>query len=273
MSTMWSRILCATYKGPTLSCSVICWCQAPGCSLTVDFLWPTQSHCSRWPHTLTRNKFCSVYSFERARTHTHTHTHTHTQCSSLRKIMPTQHTFFRVLTAPVFLDLLIVEVSRSHSDTPHSVRLVWTSDQPIAETSTWHHKNTHKRQIHVPGWIRTRIPIKRAAADRRLSLRDHRYRHAVHTGIVNEMQRSWCFVLCALTCVARYVHLREHFLLNCILQLPTALTVTMPAASPPVYLRCIHNSKLIPPLKTVPLPCSYCAPTVVRSCRQHGTIG
>jgi hypothetical protein len=33
-------------------------------------------------------------------------------------------------------DLLIVEASRSHSDTTHSVGLLWTSDQPVAETST-----------------------------------------------------------------------------------------------------------------------------------------
>jgi len=33
--------------------------------------------------------------------------------------------------------LLIIEASRSHSDTPHSVGLLWTSDQPHAETSTW----------------------------------------------------------------------------------------------------------------------------------------
>jgi hypothetical protein len=39
----------------------------------------------------------------------------------------------------VGLGLLIVEVSRSHSDTPHSVGLLWTSDRPVAETSTWQH--------------------------------------------------------------------------------------------------------------------------------------
>ena len=27
------------------------------------------------------------------------------------------------------------EDTRSHSDTPHSVGLLWTSDQPVAETS------------------------------------------------------------------------------------------------------------------------------------------
>jgi hypothetical protein len=33
-------------------------------------------------------------------------------------------------------DLLTIEASRSHSDTPHSVGLLWTSDQPDAKTST-----------------------------------------------------------------------------------------------------------------------------------------
>jgi hypothetical protein len=32
--------------------------------------------------------------------------------------------------------VLIIEASRSHSDTPHSAGLLWTSDQPDAETST-----------------------------------------------------------------------------------------------------------------------------------------
>ena len=32
--------------------------------------------------------------------------------------------------------ILTIEASRSHSDTPHSVRLLWTSDQHDAETST-----------------------------------------------------------------------------------------------------------------------------------------
>jgi hypothetical protein len=34
------------------------------------------------------------------------------------------------------LDLLIIEASPSHSDTPRSVRLLWTSDQPDTEIST-----------------------------------------------------------------------------------------------------------------------------------------
>jgi len=37
---------------------------------------------------------------------------------------------------PVGQGLLIIEDLRSHSDTPHSVEVLWTSDQPVAETST-----------------------------------------------------------------------------------------------------------------------------------------
>ena len=39
-------------------------------------------------------------------------------------------------------DLLVIEASRSHSDTPHSVGLLWTSDQLDAETT----HDTRKRQ-------------------------------------------------------------------------------------------------------------------------------
>jgi hypothetical protein len=44
--------------------------------------------------------------------------------------------------------LLIREASRSHTDTPHSVWLLWTSDQPDAETPTWQH-TIHKRQTSM----------------------------------------------------------------------------------------------------------------------------
>jgi hypothetical protein len=37
----------------------------------------------------------------------------------------------------------------THLDTPHWVELLWTSDQPDAETSTSTH-NTHKRQTSMP---------------------------------------------------------------------------------------------------------------------------
>ena len=53
-------------------------------------------------------------------------------------------------TALVDLGFLFVEVSRSHSDTPHSVGLLWTRDRPVAETSTWQHTThtTHRHPCH-----------------------------------------------------------------------------------------------------------------------------
>jgi hypothetical protein len=70
--------------------------------------------------------------------------------------------FFHGATAPlpsVGQDLLIIESSRSHLDTTQSVGLLWTSDKPDAETSTWRY-STH---IYVPSSIRTRNPTKLAA--------------------------------------------------------------------------------------------------------------
>ena len=46
--------------------------------------------------------------------------------------------------------LLIVEDSWSHSGTPESVGLVWTSDQPEADPSTWQHTTLNKRQKSMP---------------------------------------------------------------------------------------------------------------------------
>jgi hypothetical protein len=34
--------------------------------------------------------------------------------------------------------------------TPQSVGLLWTRDRPVAQTSTWQHTNTHKRQTSMP---------------------------------------------------------------------------------------------------------------------------
>ena len=52
--------------------------------------------------------------------------------------MPQLQIFFPTARQPpVGQGLLIIKSSRSHSDTPHSVGLLWTSDQPDAEVSTW----------------------------------------------------------------------------------------------------------------------------------------
>ena len=41
---------------------------------------------------------------------------------------------------------VIFEASRSHSGTPHSAGLLWTSDQSDAEASTWQHTVTRDKQ-------------------------------------------------------------------------------------------------------------------------------
>ena len=63
---------------------------------------------------------------------------------------------------PVGQGLLLHEVSRSHTKAH-----LWTSDQLVAETSTWQHK-TLATNIHAPGGIRTHNLSSRAAADLRL---------------------------------------------------------------------------------------------------------
>jgi len=47
--------------------------------------------------------------------------------------------YFHGSTALGGLCVLIVEVLKSHSHTPHSVGLLWTSDRSDAGTFTWQH--------------------------------------------------------------------------------------------------------------------------------------
>jgi hypothetical protein len=54
--------------------------------------------------------------------------------------------------------------SRSLSaDTPHSVGLLWMSDRPVTETTTWQ-QTTLTTDFYDPGGVQTRNPNKRAAA-------------------------------------------------------------------------------------------------------------
>jgi hypothetical protein len=62
-------------------------------------------------------------------------------------------------------NLLIVEESWSHSDTPHSVGLLRTSDQPDADTLPGNTQHSQETDTHGPGRIRTHNPSKWAATD------------------------------------------------------------------------------------------------------------
>ena len=63
-------------------------------------------------------------------------------------------------------DFHIFEAAPSHSDTPHSVELLWASDRhrPLSD-NTQHSQET---DMNVPDGIRSRNPSKRAAVDRHL---------------------------------------------------------------------------------------------------------
>ena len=78
--------------------------------------------------------------------------------------------FSAIAPTPVGHSLLILEVSISH--TSQSVGLLWTSDQPVAETSTWQ-RTALTTNIHAPGGIWTHNLCRRAAADLRLRLHCH----------------------------------------------------------------------------------------------------
>jgi len=67
-----------------------------------------------------------------------------------------------VFTALVVLGFLIVKISKSHSDTLHSVGHLWTSDRPVAESSTWQHTTLTTDRHSCPIVIRTRSPSEQA---------------------------------------------------------------------------------------------------------------
>jgi hypothetical protein len=98
----------------------------------------------------------------------------------------------------------------THNDAPQSVGLLWTSDQLVAETSTWQH-TTHttdnRLNIHAPGGIRTHDRSRRAAVD--LSLRPSGYweRHSKTLPTLNEV-----IIQCTVQCI---VHLLCTVCLSC----------------------------------------------------------
>jgi hypothetical protein len=58
-------------------------------------------------------------------------------------------------------------------DTPHSVGLLWTTDQPETEIPTRQHTAITRDRHPCPGGIQTHIPGKRLAADPRFRTRGH----------------------------------------------------------------------------------------------------
>jgi len=97
----------------------------------------------------------------------------HEKCGRNLKCIKTTIFFAWRNSPPVGQGLLIVEDPRSHSDTPHMVGLLWRSDQPKAETSTWQHTTFTRKRHPCAGGIGTHNPSKRVTADLRLRRRGH----------------------------------------------------------------------------------------------------
>jgi hypothetical protein len=88
--------------------------------------------------------------------------------------------FYMTQQPPVGQGLLIIEVSRSHSTTHHSRydfsgRVISSLNRP-----TWQH-TTLRKDIRVPGWIRTHNLSKRVAVDVCLRPRSRRDRRTICT--------------------------------------------------------------------------------------------
>jgi hypothetical protein len=89
------------------------------------------------------------------------------------------------------------------NDAPQSVGVLWTSDQLVAETSTWQHNHTQQKNIHAPGGIRTHDRSRRAAVDLRLRPRGHWDRHCKTLPKLNKV-----IIKCTVHCI---VHLQCTF--------------------------------------------------------------
>jgi hypothetical protein len=86
---------------------------------------------------------------------------------------PLLHHGARAPSGPGSPHYLGFTISHTHTHThTQSVGLIWTNDQPKAQSSTWQH-TTLTTDIRVPGEIRTRDPRKRDAAERRFRPRGH----------------------------------------------------------------------------------------------------
>jgi len=76
----------------------------------------------------------------------------------------------------------------THKDASQSIELLWTSDQLVAETSTWQHTTlTTDKHPCLLGGIRTYSVSKRAAADPRLRQRGHWDRQLILHTLSNEI--------------------------------------------------------------------------------------
>jgi hypothetical protein len=75
------------------------------------------------------------------------------------------HFFTKMQQPPVSRGLHIIEDTWLHSNSPHSVTFLWTSDQPDADNSTWQHTVLKTDGQPRPQWDAN--PQSQQASDRR----------------------------------------------------------------------------------------------------------
>jgi len=80
------------------------------------------------------------------------------------------------------------QASRSHSETPHSVWLLWTSGQTDTQSSTRHH-TTLTIYIHAPGGFESTIPANERPQTHALD--------CAATGMATLTVTGWTFYHCA----------------------------------------------------------------------------
>jgi hypothetical protein len=59
----------------------------------------------------------------------------------------------RLLMSYIYMErLFLIFLDHTHNDAPQSVGLLWTSDQLVAETSTWQHTTLTTNKYPCPWW-------------------------------------------------------------------------------------------------------------------------
>jgi len=119
-----------------------------------------------------------------------------------------------------------------HAQTPpHSVGLLWMSDRPVSQASSWQHTQLQQeRDIHSPAGIRTRRPRKRASTDpllRPRSCRTSRFRFLkivktscgpIYSSVLKDIILS-----CGCDCPPQMI---EHCYINCDPHILTATCIS-----------------------------------------------
>jgi hypothetical protein len=108
------------------------------------------------------------------------------------------------------------EASQPHSDISHSVGLLWTSDKPDAETSTWMYTTLTKKISMPPVGFEPAIPASADLRLRRRGLRDRQIyiNHSCYTCCYNGAINTWPVLFYRATQVSRPINFWRQYSLS-----------------------------------------------------------